>query len=110
MGITQKEEKIIKRVIENKDFEPYFFEKIIENKDIKWFKILKSNGFFDVENIPKSNKNEYIEKWYLLEYIKCILMYQQDCMTYSDINEIKYLLKDISTNKYSKEKNKKLFI
>lgn len=100
MGITQKEEKIIKRVIENKDFEPYFFEKIIENKDIKWFKILKSNGFFDVENIPKSNKNEYIEKWYLLEYIKCILMYQQDCMTYSDINEIKYLLKDISTNKY----------
>lgn len=102
MEITEKYKKVVERAKENKDFEPYFFEKIIEKKDIKWFEILKENGFFDIKNIPPAKKNEYLEKWYLLEYIKSVLTYGKNTISLDIINEIKFLLKNISdkTNNY----------
>ncbi|WP_018592461.1 hypothetical protein [Terrisporobacter glycolicus] len=102
MEISEKDQKIVKRAKENKDFEPYFFEKIIEKKDIKWFNLLKGKGFFDISNIPTAKDNEYLEKWYLLEYIKSILTYEENNTQPDVIYEIKSLLKNISnkTNNY----------
>lgn len=102
MEITEKDQKIVDRAKENKDFEPYFFEKIIEKKDIKWFNLLKKNGFFDISNIPTAKDNEYVEKWYLLEYIKSILTYEENNIQLDIICEIKSLLNIVSnkTNNY----------
>lgn len=91
-----KENEAIKRVKENKDLEPYFFEKIIDKRDCKWFKPLKENDFMNVDNIQYVKGNEYVERWYVLEYIKSIL---DDVCKHNDhqiLNEVKELLKEIS--------------
>ena len=96
MTNINKENEAIKRVKENKDLEPYFFEKIIERKDPKWFKLLKNNGYMDIENIQYVNGNEYVERWYVLEYIKSILDDVCKNKNYEIVDEVKTLLKEIS--------------
>ena len=73
-NLSEKEKETIKLVKKNRELEPYFFAKLIEKKDIKWFSVLKDYNFFDCSNMPIiSEKNYYAEEWNILNYVKNII-------------------------------------
>lgn len=91
-----KKNQLIKMVKEDKNLEPYFFEKLIEKKDPEWFYLLKDNGFMKIDKIQKVKDNEYIEKWYVLEYIKSIMEIVCESNNNEILDDVKSLLNNIS--------------
>ncbi len=72
MCLTSDEQKILAEVKEIRELEPYFFEKLMEKKEVKWLEPLKSNGFFDQTNIPQDIQG-YSQEWLILKYVKSIV-------------------------------------
>ena len=70
--LSPKEQSILEQVERNKELEPYFFNKLIENHDIKWLRPLHEKGFFDADQIPHVIEG-YVQEWFVLGYIESIV-------------------------------------
>lgn len=70
---TEKELNALEHVLKHKNLEPYFFEKLIEKRDVKWLELLKIRGFFDKTNIPILSEGNYVEEWNVLNYVISIM-------------------------------------
>lgn len=86
---SEKELNALESVRKHKNLEPYFFEKLIEKKDVKWLDLLKSRGFFDKPNVPVLSEGNYIEEWNVLNYVVSIMDELVNCR---DENQIQYVL------------------
>ena len=91
MSKLNQENKIelIKQVMTNELLEPYFFEMITELKDASWLRILKEQGFFNRDKIPK-NESGYYRNWDILNYVKAIL---PELISGNNCNDIKYIVR-----------------
>ncbi|MDH6374902.1 hypothetical protein M2444_006766 [Paenibacillus sp. PastF-3] len=86
---SEKELNALESVRKHKNLEPYFFEKLIEKKDVKWLDLLKSRGFFDKPNVPVLSEGNYIEEWNVLNYVVSIM---NELVSSHDENQILYIL------------------
>lgn len=86
---SEKELNALESVRKHKNLEPYFFEKLIEKKDVKWLDLLKSRGFFDKPNVPVLSEGNYIEEWNVLNYVVSVMDELVNCR---DENQIQYVL------------------
>lgn len=92
-NITEKEREVLEQVKKHKESEPYFFDKLIEKKDIKWLNALKERGFFDKSNVPIIYEgNYYAEEWNVLNYVKSIIYELEKNHRESDIKYVLYIL------------------
>jgi hypothetical protein len=86
---TEKELNALEHVLKHKNLEPYFFEKLIEKRDVKWLELLKIRGFFDKTNIPILSEGNYIEEWNVLNYVISIM---DEVVKNNDDENISYIL------------------
>ncbi|MED5247588.1 hypothetical protein [Priestia sp. LL-8] len=87
--ISDKEQAALEHVINKKNLEPYFFDKLIQKKDVRWIEVLKSRGFFDKTNIPIISEGSYIEDWNILHYVHSII---DKLVDENDKENISYIL------------------
>ena len=86
---SEKELTALESVITHKNLEPYFFEKLAEQKDTKWLELLKNRGFFDKPNVPFLSEGNYIEEWNVLNYVVAVM---DELVNSQDENQIQYVL------------------
>ncbi|MGK3722398.1 hypothetical protein ACSLFS_25335 [Priestia megaterium] len=103
--LSKKELTALEHVAKQKNLEPYFFEKLISQRDIKWIEILKSRGFLDKTNIPVLSEGNYIEEWNVLNYLNSIV---EKLVINDDDKNILYIL-DILLQAAEVSKNYKVF-
>lgn len=87
--ITIKEIETLEYVKKHKELEPYFFQKLISKKEVKWLNILKERGFLDKESIPVYKEGAYVEQWNILNYIKSII---EGIVINKDSSNLEYIL------------------
>lgn len=98
--ISQDERDILINVKANKSLEPYFFEKLIEKKDVKWLDPLKSSGFFDANQIPTVEKG-YAQEWLVLNYVDCIVSKIVDQKLEDELGSVLTILKITAESAYN---------
>jgi hypothetical protein len=98
MTLTPKEEAVLQLIKEGKEYEDYFFRKV---KDVKWFEILKNEGYFAPEKAPEPkpvDKEGYwsIPHWNVLDYLEKVSQQVTEPGNEKYIDELLNIIKDVT--------------
>lgn len=103
--LKANEKVLLDKVVKYPKLEAYFFDKLVEKKDIKWLEPLKQRGFFGQERIPRYTEGSFLYEWKLLNYVDSII---DGLVANNEIDDINYIL-EVLLQAASISKNSRIF-